>query len=84
MTVNLYDELFTLRNMGDMPEGTEYKDFLNPDSLRVMKDAKAERGIFDGNEKTFQFVRTGYFTVDSKNARTFNRTVSLKDGFKPE
>ena len=84
VTVNLYDELFTLRNMGDMPEGSEYKDFINPDSLRVMKDAKAERGIFDGDEKTFQFVRTGYFTVDSKNERTFNRTVSLKDGFKPE
>ena len=84
VTINLYDELFTLRNMGDMPEGTEYKDFLNPDSLRVMKDAKAERGIFDCGEGRFQFVRTGYFAVDTKNDHTFNRTVSLKDGFKPE
>lgn len=84
ITVNLYGELFTLRNMGDMPEGSEYKDFINPDSLRVMKDAKAERGIFGCPETRFQFVRTGYFAVDSKNERTFNRTVSLKDGFKPE
>ena len=32
----------------------------------------------------FQFVRTGYFTPDSKNPGVFIRTVTLKDGYKPQ
>ena len=84
ITVMLYDELFTLRNMGDMPEDKTYKDYLNPDSVKMLPDAKAEKGIFDSEESRFQFVRCGYFANDTKNPRTFNRTVSLKDSFRPE
>lgn len=50
----LYDELFTLRNMGDMPEDKTYKDYLNPDSVKMLPDAKAEKGIFDSEESRFQ------------------------------
>ena len=31
-----------------------------------------------------QFVRTGYFTKDSRLENTYNRIVSLKDGYKPD
>ena len=41
-TVNLYGNLFTLRNMNDMEEGKDYKDYLNPESLRVAEGALVE------------------------------------------
>ena len=41
-----------------------------------LKDAKARR-------KRFQFVRTGFFTPDSKNPGVYNRVVTLRDSFKP-
>lgn len=60
---------------------------LNPNSLTVMADAKLEK--IAGEAKagdSFQFVRTGYFNVDSKDSKpghpVFNRIVSLKSSFK--
>ena len=80
--VRLYDKLFTQENMGDIPEGADYKDYLNPDSVQVLKGAKLEASLADAKPgETFQFVRMGYYTPDSKNPGVFNRAVTLKDSF---
>jgi len=82
--VRLYDKLFTLKNMGDLPEDKKFSDYLNPDSLKILKGCKAERALADSDDTHFQFVRTGYFVKDTKYPNTYNRVVSLKDSFKPE
>ncbi len=60
---------------------------LNPNSLTVLKDCFLEPGLADGKPyDSFQFVRNGYFCVDSKDSEpgkpVFNRIVSLKSSFK--
>lgn len=82
---NLYENLFTMENVNDVPEGTNYLDYLNPDSLKEMKNCKLEAAL-EGAEagERFQFVRMGYFCKDSKNPGVFNRIVQLKDSFKVE
>ena len=84
ITVRLYEPLFNIRNTGDIPEDKTYADYLNPDSVKVLESCKAEKGIGEGDAERFQFVRTGYFIKDSKDAGVYNRIVSLKDSFKPE
>jgi glutaminyl-tRNA synthetase len=84
ITVRLYDKLFTLRDTGDLPEGKTYADFMNPESVVELKHCKAEKGIGEGEADHFQFVRVGYFVRDSKDSSVYNRTVSLKDSYKPE
>ena len=87
-TVRLYDHLFTLRNMNDMEEGKDYKDYLNENSLVELKDAYVEPSIADSEPyDRFQFLRHGYFCADkehTKQAPVFNLTVSLKDSWKKE
>ncbi|MCI8649842.1 MAG: glutamine--tRNA ligase/YqeY domain fusion protein [Anaerotruncus sp.] len=81
--IMLYDNLFTLENVGDIPEGSNYLDFLNPDSLAVLRNCKLEESLRDAQPgDRFQFVRMGYFCKDSKQENTFNRIVILKDSFK--
>ncbi len=81
--LNLYENLFTLENVGDVPEGTNYLDHLNPDSLQKLTGCKLEAALADAKPgERFQFVRTGYFCVDSHHEGTFNRIVVLKDSFK--
>ena len=84
ITVNLYEPLFTIKNVGDIPEGETYADYLNPESVKTLTGCKAEKALEGAEATHFQFVRTGYFVRDSKNPGTYNRTVSLKDSFKPE
>ena len=82
-TLMLYDNLFTMENVADIPEGKTYDDYMNPDSAVRVEHAKIEpsvRTAAPGDK--FQFVRTGYFSVDTKNPNTFNRVVGLKDGYK--
>ena len=82
-TLMLYDNLFTMENVADIPEGKTYDDYMNPDSAVRVEHAKIEpsvRTAAPGDK--FQFVRTGYFSVDTKNPDTFNRVVGLKDGYK--
>lgn len=82
--VILYERLFTLENLNEMPEGKEYGDYLNKDSARRITGCKAEASLADALPgDTFQFVRTGYFTKDTKNPNSFNRSVTLKDGYRP-
>ncbi len=82
ITLKLYDKLFTIENVGDIPEGKTYNDYLNPDSLITIEHAKAEISVSDAKpSEKFQFVRMGYFCKDTKYENTFNRVVSLKESF---
>ncbi len=81
--VNLYNNLFTQENMNDIPDGADFKDYLNPESVVELKNCMLEPSLENaGDGEVFQFVRTGYFKKDNKNSNTFLRVVTLKDGFK--
>jgi glutaminyl-tRNA synthetase len=83
--IMLYDKLFTIPNLNDMPEDASYNDYLNPESLKKLTGCKVELALEGANAgDKFQFVRTGYFVKDSKYPNTFNRIVSLKDSYTPE
>ena len=82
--IRLYDNLFTVEN----PEEGNFLDYLNPDSLTVVKNCKVEPFLKDAKpEESFQFMRLGYFCVDNKDSKpgalVLNRSVKLKDSFKP-
>ena len=78
--VRMYDRLFTEANMVTLPEGKEYNDYLNKDSVKEFKNAKLEAALADaGENERFQFVRTGYFIRDSKDANCWNSIVPLKE-----
>ena len=82
--VRLYDKLFTRENMNNLPEGTSYKDFLNPESVTVCTGCKLEASLAEAKPgDKFQFVRNGFFTPDSRHPGVFNRIVTLRDSFKP-
>ena len=81
--VRLYDRLF----MSDNPENNgDFIDDLNPESLSVIKKAKLEASLSTASTETiYQFERTGYFIIDSKDSSVdnliFNRAVSLRDSW---
>ncbi len=78
----LYDKLFTIENVGDIPEDKTYNDYLNPESLTKLTGSKIEPSLKDAKPgEKFQFVRNAYFSVDTKYENTFNRIVVLKDSF---
>lgn len=83
--VNLYGHLFTLKNMSDMEEGKDYKDYLDPNSLTVIENALVEPILAEaGPLDKFQFLRHGYFCADYESTQekpVFNLTVSLKDSW---
>jgi glutaminyl-tRNA synthetase len=84
--VRVYDVLFKQEDPTDIPEDRDWKEFINPEAL-VVKQAKLEPCMADAKPgEPFQFVRTGYFCLDEKDSTpekpVFNRTVSLKDGYK--
>lgn len=80
--VRLFDRLFQAADPDDVAEGHDWKEGLNPDSLKVVR-AKAEPSLAKANPwQHFQFERVGYFNVDPDSqpgAVVFNRTVALKD-----
>lgn len=82
VNVMLYDRLFTIENVADIPEDKTYNDYLNPDSLKKLTRCKVEKALGEAvpGDK-FQFVRTGYFVKDTKYENTFNRIVGLKDSY---
>jgi len=81
--VRLYDRLFSVKNPEQAPEGKTFLDNLNPESLEVLSDCRAEPGLATAQAAArFQFERIGYFCVDPDSrpgALVFNRTVSLRD-----
>ena len=80
--IRLYESLFTVPD----PEAGDFLEELNPESLVTLKGSKVEPWLADAKpEERFQFLRQGYFCPDGDSAPehpVFNRTVSLKDGFK--
>ncbi len=83
--IRLYDRLFNEPNPDDPQNGGEYTDCLNPDSLKIISNAKLEPALANAVlDERFQFERVGYFTLDKtsqKDALVFNRTVSLRDSW---
>ena len=83
--VRLYENLFTIPNINDIEEGKDYRDYLNPNSLKVIKNCKLEPSLKDVKiGEKFQFLRQGYFSVDYDSAvdnLVFNLIVTLKDSW---
>jgi glutaminyl-tRNA synthetase len=82
--VRLYDRLFLKENPDDAEEGKSYKDYLNPDSLNVVKAFIEPGGAKARPGDKFQFERIGYFSCDmdsSGGKPVFNRIVALKDAW---
>jgi len=82
--VRLYDTLFTSEKPDDVPEGRDFTELLNPNSLEVVTGCKLEPALGAAAPgTTWQFERLGYFCVDRDDTRpgapVFDRTVSLKD-----
>ena len=83
----LYDRLFTLADMSQVPEDKDYKDFLNPESLVISKGYAEPALLEDRSGIPVQFERVGYFFQDPETTPehpVFNKTVSLKDSYKVE
>ena len=85
--VRLYDRLFHVEDPSS--EEGDFKTYLNPNSLEIIPHAKIEQSLSEAQPgEQFQFIRKGYFTLDSKYAKegklVFNRTVTLKDTWSKE
>jgi len=83
--LRLYDLLFTLSDMSQVPEDKDYKDFLNPDSLVIAKGYAEPALLEDNSGIAVQFERVGYFFKDPDSTPehpVFNKTTALKDSFK--
>ena len=83
--LRLYDLLFTLADMSQVPEDKDYKDFLNPESLVVTTGYAEPALLEDKSGLAVQFERVGYFFKDpdsNENKAVFNKTTALKDSFK--
>ncbi len=84
--VRLYSNLFTDPD----PDGADknFLECLNPKSLEILSDCKVEACLVDAKAPAaFQFMRLGYFCPDKDSTPEhpiFNRSVSLKDSYKPQ
>ncbi|MBW3552312.1 MAG: glutamine--tRNA ligase/YqeY domain fusion protein [Gemmatimonadetes bacterium] len=84
--VRLYDRLFTVPapDVEAAESGRDFTDFLNPDSLVVVENARIEPSVADDPPGSrYQFERLGYFISDEEDSApgrlVFNRTVTLRD-----
>jgi glutaminyl-tRNA synthetase len=82
--VRLYDRLFVKPNPDDTKDGSDFRDYVNPNSLEALSSCRVEpslAGAVPGSR--YQFERLGYFCVDSVDSTpgklVFNRTVPLRD-----
>lgn len=81
--IRIYDRLFSV----EAPDAgkDDFKDYLNPDSIRVIKGAYIEPALAKANlESRYQFIRKGYYYLDKDSTSDqliFNQTVSLKDAW---
>ena len=84
--VRLYDRLFNVEDPSNA-EG-DFKDYINPNSLQVIKTAFAEPALAQAKfDERYQFIRKGYFCLDKDTSASrivFNRTVTLKDTWAKE
>jgi glutaminyl-tRNA synthetase len=83
--VRVYDRLFSVESP-DTDKERDFMEFVNPDSLKVVQ-AKVEPSLANASvEQVYQFQRLGYFAIDKEstaNKLVFNKTVGLKDSWKP-
>ena len=83
--IRLYENLFTIPNINDIEEGKDYRDYLNPNSIKVLKNCKLEPSLKEvAIGEKFQFLRQGYFSVDYDSTAdnlVFNLIVTLKDSW---
>jgi len=85
--VRLYDRLFNHPSPDASKDGKDYKEHLNPDSLRTVTRSIVEPSLKDAKPgERFQFEREGYFCVDTQQAGSgspliINRTVTLRDSW---
>jgi glutaminyl-tRNA synthetase len=81
--IRMYDRLFTVES----PDGEagDFKDYLNPDSMSVIRQAYIEPYLANADKDSkYQFIRKGYYCLDKDSTPDhliFNRTVSLKDAW---
>jgi len=83
--LRIYDKLFLKENMNDIPEDKDYKDYLNPESLKIEKGWAEPALLEDRSGIAVQFERTGYFIKDKDSTAdkvVYNKTTSLKDSYK--
>lgn len=84
--IRLYDRLFKVEDPTD--EEGDFKEYLNPDSLKSIATAYAEPSLKNAKfDERYQFIRKGYFVLDkdsSASGMVFNRTVTLKDAWAKE
>jgi len=83
--VRLYDRLFTKEYPLDLADGETFLDYLNPDSLRALTQAKLEPSLREAAPGArFQFERKGYFAADADTTPgkpVFNLTIGLRDSW---
>jgi glutaminyl-tRNA synthetase len=82
--VRLYNTLFTVESPDNVPDGADFVDTLNPDSLEVLAGCRLEPSLAAAAPGArYQFERLGYFCADSEDSKpgapVFDRTVTLKD-----
>ena len=86
LEIRQYDRLFKVEDPSG--EAGDFKDYINPESLKIIKGAFAEPSLKSARfEDRYQFIRKGYFTLDKDSSASgivFNRTVDLKDSWKPQ
>ncbi|MCQ2130101.1 MAG: glutamine--tRNA ligase/YqeY domain fusion protein [Bacteroidales bacterium] len=85
LEVRNYDKLFVKEDMNDIPEDKDYKDYLNPESLTVVKGYAEPALLEDNTGIAVQFERVGYFHRDPDSTpelAVYNKTTALKDSFK--
>ncbi|MCB0339484.1 MAG: glutamine--tRNA ligase, partial [Bdellovibrionales bacterium] len=86
VTIRLYDNLFSKENPDAVEDGGHFLDSLNPHSLETVEEALVEPSIISApSGSRYQFMRNGYFVVDTRDSTpgvpVFNRIVGLKDGW---
>jgi len=82
--VRLYENLLLVESLAEVAEGEDWKDQLNPGSLRVLQGCKLEPSLAGAAVgQNYQFERNGYFCLDARDSGAgrlvFNRSVSLKE-----
>jgi glutaminyl-tRNA synthetase len=84
--VRLFENLFAKENPEVVEEGQDFRASLNPYTLEVIESCKVEPSLAEAKPgEYFQFLRHGYFCVDSKDSKpsapVFNRTIGLRDSW---
>lgn len=81
--VRLYDHLFIKSDPTEEQEGLDFKAYLNPKSLEILKSCRIEPSLAEAKPGSrYQFERQGYFCADTDSQAgklVFNRTVPLRD-----